>query len=77
MFDGLFDNVITVLLLRKIAGQQQALPASGLDPACGLLRIFVFIEIGDGNVGTFAGIGNGYRPPNPAVSTGNQRNLAF
>lgn len=47
---GLVDDVVAVLFLRKVAWQQQALAASGFDPARRLLRIFVLIQIAYGNV---------------------------
>ncbi|MNH40987.1 hypothetical protein D3C79_1023940 [compost metagenome] len=51
--------------------------ASGFDPARRLLRIFVLIQIGNGNVSPFASVGNRYCTPNAAVGAGDQGDFAF
>jgi hypothetical protein len=43
--DGLFDDVVAVLFLRQVSGQQQALTACRLNPARGFLRVFMLIQI--------------------------------
>ncbi|MNP40145.1 hypothetical protein D3C76_1337570 [compost metagenome] len=37
----------------------------------------MLVQVGDGKVGAFAGVGNGDGPPDAAVATGDQRYLAF
>ena len=66
-----------MLFLRQVSGQQQALTACGLNPARGFLRVFMLIQISDGDVGAFTGIGNRHCPPDAAVCSGDECNLAF
>lgn len=77
LFDCLFDDVVAVLFLRQVPWQQQALSARCLNPARCFLRVFMLIEVGDGNVGSFAGVGDGYRPADTAVRSSDKCNFAF
>jgi len=75
--DGLVDEGLALGLLRDVPGQQQALAPGLFDPACGFLRVFVFIEVGNRDVRAFTGEGDGDGATDTTVGTGDQCDLAL
>ncbi len=72
----LVHDVLALLFLRKITRQQQALAPGLLHQLGGALRIFVLIQIGDGDIRAFASKSNRHGAANTAVTSSDQRDLA-
>jgi hypothetical protein len=71
-----FDDIPAMVRRLDIAGDENRLPARLLDPFPRLLGILVLVEIGDEDIGAFAGIGYGDGAPDPAIGTGDDGLLA-
>lgn len=73
---GYFHQVVTVLFLRKIAGNQQVLLPGCFDPAGRFLGIFMLLQVGDSNIRSLTGIYGGCSASYATVRASDQGNLA-
>src|SRR5829696_4314380 len=78
LLHGRLHETLAVGLVPDVAGYPNRLPAGLLDHARRLLGVGLFLfEVGDHDVGTFAGEGKGDGPPDTRVSPGYDRLLAL
>jgi hypothetical protein len=63
--------------LAEVAGEAQRFAALLLDGVHRHVRVVVFLEVGDGNLGALAREQHRGRPADAAVAAGHQRDLAF
>ena len=76
--DGAFDHLLAEGLLAQIAGDGDGGAAIRADAGHDTVCIGLFVgQIGDGNIGTFAGKGDGRSRADAAVAAGDQRALAL
>jgi hypothetical protein len=73
---GLRNHGAAVIGALDIARDKNGLAARIGDQPFGVLGVFVFIEIGDQHIGSFAGVGKGDGAADAAVAAGNDRLLA-
>jgi hypothetical protein len=67
-----------MLLIRDVAGDEHDVAAGLLDPARGLAGVvFLLRQVGDQNIGTFAGERDGDRPADSGVPAGDYRGAAL
>src|SRR6476620_12734795 len=70
------DDCAALTGVLYIAGQQNGLPAGFRDQPLGLPGVVVLVEIGDQNISTLSGVGDGNRAADPAIATGDDGLLA-
>src|SRR5581483_8259812 len=73
--DRLLDHVAAVRRIGQIAGKEHGSPPRLLEPARGLTRVVVLLEVGDGDVGALACKRDRHSPPDPAVRARGKRPL--
>src|SRR5690606_28116457 len=71
--DRATHQFLAELLILDVAGKQQRRAAGLLDPARGLSRVLLLIEIGNRNVGALAGEGDGDSAADTGVAAGDER----
>src|SRR5258708_509342 len=59
-----------------VAGKPTGISAGRGHEALGLAGVLVFVEIGDQNVSSFSGVGDGNRAADPAIAPGDDGLLA-
>jgi len=73
--DSLVDDAPAVARIGQVTAYERCQAAFLLDPAGGLGRVLVFLEVGDQDVRAFPGKCDGDSPPDPAVAAGDDRLL--
>jgi hypothetical protein len=77
LVDRLLHRSLAECLVAEVAGDGQGPPPFLLDNLLRRLRIVMLAQIDDGYVGAFAREQRRDRPPDPAVGTGDERDLAL
>ena len=75
--NSLGDRLIAELLVRDIAGDENAFSPFGFDLFFRYLRVVMFIEVCDGDIRAFPGKQNGHGPADAGITAGNERNLVL
>ena len=71
------DRPVAELLIRDIAGNENAFSPFGFDLFFRHLRVVMFIEVGDRDIGAFPGKQNRHGTADAGITAGNQRNLVL
>src|SRR5437868_6353343 len=74
---GLRDDCAALTRVLDVAGKQDGLSAGFRHQPFGLSGVVVLVEIGDQNVSALSGVGDGNRPADPAIATGDDGLLAL
>ena len=77
LVDHRLDQALAMPRVAQVASRKQSLAAFPLDRVGSHSRIVVFVEIGDRDLGAFAGEQDRSRAPDTAVAAGNDGDLAL
>ncbi len=75
--EGFVDDLAADLAIGHVTGEGQAATPVLFDHSAGFLSVLMLVEVENCHVGALTGVEHGHRAADAAVTTGDDRHLAF